>query len=66
MLDTDGDGITDMEELNVYGTDPYNMDTDGDGYHDLTELILGLNPLERMTLVRHGPTLSHMKIMTWY
>ena len=22
MLDTDGDGITDMEELNVYGTDP--------------------------------------------
>lgn len=47
MLDTDGDGITDMEELNVYGTDPYNMDTDGDGYHDLTELILGLNPLEK-------------------
>ena len=47
MLDTDGDGITDMEELNVYGTDPYNMDTDGDGYHDLTELIQASNPLEK-------------------
>ena len=28
--DSDGDGLTDYHELNVYGTDPLNWDTDGD------------------------------------
>ncbi|NLU31189.1 MAG: VWA domain-containing protein [Clostridiaceae bacterium] len=46
-LDTDGDGITDKEELERYGTDPYNADTDGDGYIDTHELFLGLDPLEK-------------------
>jgi hypothetical protein len=36
--DTDGDGLTDSEELNVFGTDPLNPDTDADGLTDGTEV----------------------------
>ncbi len=32
--DTDGDGLTDAEETNVYNTDPNNFDTDNDGLSD--------------------------------
>ncbi|MBW1812305.1 MAG: hypothetical protein JRJ39_01165, partial [Deltaproteobacteria bacterium] len=37
-LDSDGDGITDVAEIDIYGTDPYNADTDGDGISDGDEL----------------------------
>ena len=36
-LDTDGDGITDNDEISLYGTDPFNVDTDGDGFSDGTK-----------------------------
>ncbi len=32
--DTDGDGLIDGDEVNIYGTDPLNPDTDGDGMPD--------------------------------
>jgi hypothetical protein len=38
--DTDDDGLSDVEELTVYGTDPNNADTDGDGIDDGAEIIL--------------------------
>ncbi|GBC63747.1 arabinogalactan endo-1,4-beta-galactosidase [Desulfonema ishimotonii] len=37
--DSDEDGITDDDEINVYGTDPEKADTDGDGINDGDELI---------------------------
>jgi len=37
-LDTDGDGLPDDAEINIYGTDPFNPDTDGDGLNDGDEL----------------------------
>ena len=37
-IDSDGDGLTDFEELNVYKTDPNNPDTDGDGLKDGEEV----------------------------
>ena len=37
--DSDGDGLFDADELNVYGTDPLNPDTDGDGLTDGAEVI---------------------------
>ncbi|MCB9698670.1 MAG: FG-GAP repeat protein [Alphaproteobacteria bacterium] len=37
ILDWDGDGLTDAEEV-VLGTDPANPDTDGDGLSDADEL----------------------------
>jgi hypothetical protein len=36
--DTDGDGVADEDEINIYGTDPNNADTDGDGMSDGDEL----------------------------
>ncbi|MBW2122995.1 MAG: cadherin-like domain-containing protein [Deltaproteobacteria bacterium] len=36
--DSDGDGITDDEEIDTYGTDPDKADTDGDGVSDGQEL----------------------------
>ena len=37
--DTDGDGISDDYEINVYATDPGLWDTDGDGLSDGEELL---------------------------
>src|SRR5215211_5624185 len=36
--DTDGDGVADSDEANLYGTDPFTWDTDGDGLSDGEEL----------------------------
>ena len=43
-LDTDGDGLNDWEELNVYYTYPDNPDTDFDGLDDLYEIQNALSP----------------------
>ncbi|MEA2083847.1 MAG: hypothetical protein U9O82_06305 [Thermodesulfobacteriota bacterium] len=43
--DSDGDGILDDAEKNIYKTDPYNPDSDDDGIWDGRELELGKNPL---------------------
>jgi hypothetical protein len=48
-LDSDGDGIKDYLEIDVYGTDPYDVDTDGDGIPDGWEIQYGLNPLSAST-----------------
>ena len=40
-------GLSDLDELTVYGTDAMNDDTDGDGLTDRDEILLhGTNPLE--------------------
>jgi len=45
-VDTDGDGLSDFEEDEFYGTDPLNPDTDGDHLVDGFEVYLGSNPQE--------------------
>jgi len=42
--DTDGDGLTDWDELNVYGTSPYLEDSDSDGISDKEEIETGKDP----------------------
>ncbi|MBI4250647.1 hypothetical protein HY622_03600 [Candidatus Uhrbacteria bacterium] len=42
--DTDGDGLTDYDELYTYRTSPYLKDTDSDGYTDDEELKTGHDP----------------------
>ena len=37
--DTDGDGVADGDEVNIYLTDPFTWDTDGDGASDGEELF---------------------------
>ncbi|MDD3284279.1 MAG: hypothetical protein PHZ07_01665 [Patescibacteria group bacterium] len=42
--DTDGDGLSDRQEVKIYKTDPLNSDTDGDGYLDGDEIKNAYNP----------------------
>lgn len=42
--DTDGDGLSDYDELNLYKTSPYLEDTDGDGFKDGEEIKSGADP----------------------
>jgi hypothetical protein len=45
-LDSDGDGLSDYEEVFVYHTDPANWDTDGEGLSDGAEVnVHHTNPL---------------------
>jgi hypothetical protein len=44
LPDTDGDGLFDRQEADVYKTDPLNPDTDGDTYQDGDEVKNGYNP----------------------
>ncbi len=43
VVDTDGDGLTDGEEIGL-GTDPNNTDTDGDGLTDGEEVLIVDDP----------------------
>jgi YVTN family beta-propeller protein len=45
-IDSDGDGLSNYDEINFYFTDPYNPDTDGDHYYDGVEVKSGSNPLD--------------------
>lgn len=42
--DCDGDGLTDREEVQVYGTDPTDPDTAGDGISDGWKVQYGFDP----------------------
>ena len=41
-LDTDGDGLSDFDESDVYDTDPLDADTDDDGVSDGDEVLVTL------------------------
>ncbi len=42
--DNDSDGLSDYDELYVYGTSPYLEDSDGDNYNDYQEIINHTDP----------------------
>jgi len=44
--DSDGDGLTDWDEIFRLDTDPDRSDTDGDGLSDSAEVLSGANPLD--------------------
>ncbi|MEY4744139.1 MAG: hypothetical protein RL272_84 [Candidatus Parcubacteria bacterium] len=43
-LDSDSDGLTDEEEKNVFGTNPFDPNTDKDSYVDLNEALNLFDP----------------------
>lgn len=49
LQDSDGDSLTDGDEVNKYGTDPLKPDTDDDGIADNKELELGTDSLKADT-----------------
>ena len=44
--DSDGDGLSDWDEVFIHGTDPRRVDTDGDSLSDSAEVLAGANPLD--------------------
>lgn len=48
-LDTDGDGLTDYDEVKTYNTNPLKVDTDGDGLDDYNEIMLKFDPNKKDT-----------------
>jgi outer membrane protein assembly factor BamB len=48
--DSDGDGLTDEEEVSNYRTDPRLTDTDGDGYSDGVEVQNASDPLNKSNI----------------
>jgi hypothetical protein len=45
-LDSDEDGLSDGDELIIYGTDPFDADSDDDGLWDGAEVAAGTEPLD--------------------
>lgn len=45
LIDTDGDTLSDLQEVRTLLTNPLNKDSDKDGLADNTEVSLGTNPL---------------------
>ena len=43
--DSDGDGLSDFDEINIFGSDPYNADSDGDGVEDGEAVLNGKDPV---------------------
>jgi pimeloyl-ACP methyl ester carboxylesterase len=50
--DTDGDGLSDYDEVTTHGTDPIKADSDGDMVPDAAELAASTNPLNRNSYLR--------------
>ncbi len=49
LSDDDGDGLTNYEEIVIYGTNPTVPDTDGDGFLDGYEVLTGTSPLDPLS-----------------
>lgn len=50
--DTDGDGLSDYDEVTTHGTDPTKFDSDGDMVPDAAELAASTNPLDKNSYLR--------------
>ena len=53
-LDSDGDGLSDEDELYVYFTHPSDKDTDGDSFTDKQEIDGGYDPLINQSLTTNN------------
>lgn len=49
--DSDKDGISDFDEVNIYNTNPFHPDSDGDSFLDGAEVAQNFNPLKSISEV---------------
>ena len=54
MADTDGDGLSDPQEVNLTHTHPYSADTDGDGINDANDDEDGDSLANLAEITQHG------------
>ncbi|HBA85199.1 MAG TPA: hypothetical protein DCZ95_14010 [Verrucomicrobia bacterium] len=72
--DYDGDGLSNEQEVNQYGTDAYRRDTDADGMSDSIEITAGCNPSDENSffgLVSQSNAVDHAVsengfVLSWY
>lgn len=58
-IDTDSDGLSDQEELEVFGTSPTSPNSDGDSYVDLNEALNLFDPAKPTpALLKDNPHIS--------
>ena len=67
VFDTDGDGLIDADEIEVFHTDPARRDTDNDGMFDGAEVRAGTDPLNKDDVfkVLKADTESGSARVTW-
>lgn len=46
-IDSDQDRLKDVDEINIFNTDPNNPDSDSDGFNDGVEVKAGYSPLQK-------------------
>lgn len=48
--DSDGDGLSDYDEINIFGSDPYDADSNSDGIEDGEAVLNGRDPVTNSKL----------------
>jgi len=65
FVDTDNDGITDDDEINIYNTNPNSSDSDGDGYKDGEEIVFGHDPLVALIFRDENLGIEFQYVLAW-
>ncbi len=58
IADSDGDGLTDSDEISIHGTNPNMADSDSDGFYDQHELLIGTNPNDSLDVITNVTEIS--------
>ena len=56
--DADGDGLTEAQEEDTYGTSDTNLNSDGDGYSDEVEVAAGKDPADAADFPNEAPVIA--------